>query len=89
MGVASAPDIFQHIMVDLLGHLDYVLVYIDDILIIQQQHESEEDHLLKIEKVLGILENAGFRANLRKSFFMQQELEYLGYLQSPRTYEND
>ena len=32
MGVACAPDIFQSIMMDMLGDLDYVLVYIDDIL---------------------------------------------------------
>ena len=31
MGIACAPDIFQSIMMDLLGDLDYVLVYIDDI----------------------------------------------------------
>ena len=35
MGIACAPDIFQSIMMDLVGDLDYVLVYIDDILIIQ------------------------------------------------------
>ena len=59
MGAASAPDIVQHIMVGLLGHLDYALVCIDDILIIQQQDETEEDHLSKIETVSAILENAG------------------------------
>ena len=60
--------------------LDYVLVYIDDILILQREDETEDDHLNKIETVLSRLENKGFRANLRKSFFMQKELEYLGYL---------
>ena len=80
MGLASAPDIFQSIMMDLLGDLDYVLVYIDDILILQREGETEEDHLRKLETVLSRLENKGFRANLRKTFFMQKELEYLGYL---------
>ena len=80
MGLASAPDIFQSIMMDLLGDLDYVLVYIDDILILQREGETEEDHLSKLETVLSRLENKGFRANLRKTFFMQKELEYLGYL---------
>ena len=32
------------------------------------------------EKTLSRFENKGFPANLRKSFFMQKELEYLGYL---------
>ena len=80
MGIACAPDIFQSIMMDLLGDLDYILVYIDDILIIQRAGETEQDHLNKIEIVLQRLQDKGFRANLRKSFFMQKEVEYLGYL---------
>ena len=79
MGIACAPDIFQSIMTELLGDLDNVLIYIDDILIIQREGESEEDHLKAIETVLSRLQNKGFKANLRKSFFMQKEVEYLGY----------
>ena len=79
MGLASAPDIFQNIMTNLFHDLDYVLVNLDDILVIQREGESEEDHLNKIDKVLTRLEKMDFRANLRKSFFMQQEIEYLGY----------
>ena len=67
-------------MMDLLGDLDFVLVYIDDILIIQREGETADDHLAKVEIVLQRLQDKGFRANLRKSFFMQQEVEYLGYL---------
>ena len=58
--------------------LDYVLVYLDDILIIQKKGETEDDNLQKVEEVLKRLEDKGFRANLRKSFFMQQDVEYLG-----------
>ena len=67
-------------MMDLLGDLDHVLVYIDDILLLQRHGETEEDHLKKMEIVLKRLNDIGFRANLRKSFFMQQEVEYLGFL---------
>ena len=66
MGIACAPDIFQSIMMDLLGDLDFVLVYIDDILIVQKVRESEADHMKKIEQVLERLEAKGFCANLRK-----------------------
>ena len=31
MGVSSAPDIFQSIMMDLLGDLEYTRAYIDDV----------------------------------------------------------
>ena len=67
-------------MTELFIDLDYVLVYLDDILVIQKEGESEDDHLKKIDEVLSRLEKKGFRANLRKSFFMQQEVEYLGFL---------
>ena len=80
MGIALALDIFQSIMVDLFQDLDYLLVYIDNILILQREGETEDNHLQKIEKVLSRLEATGFCANLHKSFFMQQEIEYLGYL---------
>ena len=83
MGLSCSPDIFQSIMNELLGDLPYVLVYIDDILILNNKQETAEDHLQKIEQVLSRLEEAGFAVNLRKSFFMQQELEYLGYLLTP------
>ena len=79
MGVAVAPDIFQSIMMDILGDLPFVLCYLDDILILQKENESEEDHIRKIEIVLQRLTDKGFKANLRKSFFMQKEIEYLGY----------
>ena len=79
MGIACTPDMFQSIMTELLGDLSYVLVYIDDVLILQRDDETEADHLEKVETVLKRLEDKGFRANLRKSFFMQEEVEYLGY----------
>ena len=80
MGVPCVPDIFQSIMMEVLGDLDFVLVYIDDILIIQRDGATEDEHLWKIELVLSCLQKKGFCANLQKSFFVQKEVEYLGYL---------
>ena len=60
MGVASAPDAFQSIMMELLGDLDFVLVYIDDILCIQREGESVDKHLKNLEIVLSRLQKAGF-----------------------------
>ena len=77
MGLASAPDIFQNIMTNLFHDLDYVLVYLDDILVIQREGESEEDHLNKIDEVLTRLEKMDFRANLRKSFSCKKRLNTL------------
>ena len=77
MGVSCAPSMFQSIMTDTLRGLD-VLVYCDDILVIQRQSQSTEEHLNEVERVLDRLQTAGFKANLRKSFFMQKSVEYLG-----------
>jgi Reverse transcriptase (RNA-dependent DNA polymerase)/Aspartyl protease len=64
MGIASAPDIFQSIKDELLGDLEFVRVYIDDILIVSDG--TFEDHMDKLNQVLARLETAGFRANVRK-----------------------
>ena len=49
----------------------------DDILITSSG--SYEDHLKKLDEVLTRLERAGFRANVRKCYFAETEIEYLGY----------
>ena len=77
MGLKTAPDIFQEIMVNLLGDLPYVQVYIDDVLILTDG--SYEDHLKKVRTVLDRLEKANFRARVNKCMFASQETEYLGY----------
>jgi hypothetical protein len=75
MGIASAPDIFQSNLDELLGDLEFVRVYIDDILIVSDV--TFEVHIDKLSQVLTRLEMAGFRANVRKCFFAEDELEYL------------
>jgi len=77
MGIKNSPDIFQAIMVELLGDLEYARTYMDDILITSSG--SYEDHLKKLDEVLTRLERAGFRANVRKCYFAETEIEYLGY----------
>ena len=76
MGIMSAPDIFQNRMSDLMSHLHFVNIY--DLLIIIK--DSFEDHLAKMKQVLTTLQEAGLKCNLKKSFFCQEQVEYLGYL---------
>ena len=77
MGVKNSPDIFQMIMSDLLGDMEDVRVYLDDILITSKG--TFEDHLRTMREVMRRLREAGFRANVRKCFFGESALEYLGY----------
>jgi Reverse transcriptase (RNA-dependent DNA polymerase) len=79
MGISLAPNIFQTIMQEILGDLNFVRVYIDDILIIST-NGTFQDHMQKLKQVLQRLEDRGLmRANVRKCFFARTELEYLGY----------
>ncbi len=77
MGIKVAVDVFQEVMTELFSDLDYVRVYLDDILIVD--NGSLEDHMHKVSICLGRLEKAGFKANVRKSLFAVEELEYLGF----------
>ena len=70
-------------MDEILGDLPYVLVYLDDILIVNKNKESVNDHMNKIQNMHSHLDNVGFAVNLRKSFFMKTEREYLRYILTP------
>ena len=77
MGVKNSPDIFQATMDEILGDLEYTCTYIDDILITSTG--SFDEHMEQLNEVLKRLEQVGFRANVRKCYFAEAELEYLGY----------
>jgi Reverse transcriptase (RNA-dependent DNA polymerase) len=61
----------------LLSDLEYVQAYIDDLLILTKGTFVE--HLQKLATVLAQLKHAGLKVNANKSFFAQEQLEYLGY----------
>ena len=77
MGLIGSPDIFQAIIYDLMGDLQNVRVYLDDILVTTAG--SFEDHLKHVELVLQHLTDAGFAVNLHKSLFAVNKIDYLGY----------
>jgi hypothetical protein len=77
MGLSNSPDIFQEKMSSLMGDLEYVRTYIDDLLITTKS--DWQDHLHHLDVVFRRLKDAGLKVNARKSFFGRDELEYLGY----------
>ena len=77
MGIKNSPDIFQKIMNDLLGDLEFARAYIDDILITSSA--TFEDHIAKVDAVLSWLAEAGFVVNVNKSHFAMDQIDYLGY----------
>ena len=80
MGLTGSPDIFQEKMSSLMESLEFVRVYIDDLLTITKS--TYEDHLSKLRQVLERLRDANLRVNADKSSFAQEEVEYLGYILS-------
>ena len=78
MRIKNSVDIFQGIMMKILGDLDFVSAYLDDILIVSDG--THEDHLKKVKIVLQRLQTANFRANVKKCFWSENHLEYLGYI---------
>ena len=79
MGKATSPDIFQK-AIKFFCNLNYVLVYLDDILILSNEDNSYEDHLEKVKVVFSRLHKMGMKVNLMKTEFFKNEPKYLGYL---------
>ena len=78
MGVSCSPDIFQSKINELLGDLDYIRAYLDDVLVLSKGTFTE--HLQQVRVVLQRFQRAGLRVNIDKSSFGISEVEYLGYL---------
>jgi Reverse transcriptase (RNA-dependent DNA polymerase) len=77
MSIKIAPDVFQKVMAKLAQDLEYVKIYLDDLLILT--NNTFADHLTKLEMVLARLSTAGMRVNASKSKFFVKQIEYLGY----------
>lgn len=72
----TAPDEFQAAMDEILGDLDYVRVYLDDILVTSS---TFEEHLQHLAVVFGRLRDHGLTLHRTKSKICASVIEYLGY----------
>lgn len=77
-GICNGPPTFQRIVNKVLGRLQwqFVLAYIDDIIIYSK---TIEEHLNHVDQVLSLLYNANFRLNPNKCLFVQQQIQFLGH----------
>ncbi|KAG0442520.1 Retrovirus-related Pol polyprotein from transposon [Dictyocoela muelleri] len=76
-GLVNAPRTFQQAMLSILGHLDFVKVFLDDILIHSTNTKTHYDHL---KTVLQIIRDNGFSINLEKSKICVAEVNFLGHI---------
>ena len=80
-GLKQAPGIYQRFMEENLKELnEFVLVYIDDILIFTKQ--DKEDHLQKLLIVLERCKEKGLVLSKKKARIAKQEIEFLGLILS-------
>ena len=80
-GLTNAPATFQRLMESCLGelHLDWCIIYLDDIIIFSK---NPDDHITRLEGVFEKLAKAGLKLKPSKCEFFRSSLKYLGHIVS-------
>ena len=80
-GLTNAPATFQRLMESCLGelHLDWCIIYLDDIIIFSK---TPDDHITRLEGVFEKLAKAGLKLKPSKCEFFRSSLKYLGHIVS-------
>lgn len=78
MGLMNAPPTFQCIMNNIIGYnrWDYILVYLDDILVFSN---SFEDHMKHLQELFTVLSDHQFTLNPTKCSIAQNSIEFLSH----------
>lgn len=79
--LSTVSDIFQTVMYKLLGDLEFVKVYLDDILILSA---TPQEHIQHLQIVISQINAAGLTINVGKSQFFKTRIEYLGFILSEK-----
>ena len=74
-GISIANEVFQRRMMDVLGDLEGVVVYQDDILV---HGSSMTIHDERLEKLLARIKEVGLKLNREKCQFRKKSLNFLG-----------
>ena len=80
-GLTNAPATFQRLMESCLGelHLDWCIIYLDDIIIFSK---TPDDHITRLKGVFEKLAKAGLKLKPSKCEFFRSSLKYLGHIVS-------
>ena len=77
-GLTGAPATFQRLMNGVMSDFlfNFLLVYLDDLLVYSK---TFQEHLEHLEKVLAKLSDTGLKLNLEKCQLLRKEVTYLGH----------
>jgi hypothetical protein len=78
MGMCVSGDIFQAKVNELLGDIEGVKAYIDDILVLNKG--TFKDHVEQLRVCFSRIQKAGLKINAKKCSFGLKEIPYLGYI---------
>ncbi|KAE9265706.1 hypothetical protein PR003_g32372, partial [Phytophthora rubi] len=80
MGISTVPDEYQSCMERILGDLDFVIVYLDDILVFSQ---NPVEHLEHLRIVFDRLRQYDVTLNGKKCHILRDQVDYLGFTLTP------
>ena len=85
-GLTNAPMTFQRLMESCLSglHLNYCIIYLDDIIIFSK---TPEDHIEQLRKVFKKIDEAGLCLKPSKCEFFKKRIEYLRHIISKDSIE--
>ena len=78
MGFVISSDVFQSKIMELLGAIEGVRCYLDDVLCLTKG--SFEEHIEQLRKCFDKLREAGLKCNINKCSFGLTEVKYLGFI---------
>ena len=87
-GLMDAPATFQHLMQNCLGnlHVQYCIIYLDDIIVFS---ETPEEHLARLQAIFEKLKKAELKLKPSKCESFKQGLTYLGHVVSKNGIQTD
>ena len=87
-GLTNAPATFQRLMESCLGelHLNWCIIYLDDIIVFSQ---TPEEHVHRLKAVFNKLRAAGLKLKPSKCDLFRKEIKYLGHVVSSEGVSTD
>lgn len=87
-GLTNAPATFMTLMHDIFRPYldDFIVIYLDDILVFSK---TKEDHIQHLRTVLEVLRKHQLYAKLSKCDFLKTEVDFLGHVVTPEGIKMD